>query len=64
MKLLKRFLKEEKGQASVEYLLLVALGIAVVVMGIAVAAQLKGFTDTLMTRVGLERNATIAMIVS
>ena len=56
--------KRLRGQTSIEYLLLVALGIAVVVLGIAVAAQLNAFTDTLMTRIGLERDATIAMLVS
>ncbi len=52
-----------RGQTAIEYLLLVALGVAVVVMGIAVAGQLKGFSDVLMTRVGMERNTTIAMLL-
>ncbi len=52
-----------KGQTAIEYLLLVALGVAVVVVGIAVAGQLKGFSDTIMTRVSIERNSTIAMLV-
>ncbi len=51
------------GQTAVEYLLLIALGIAVVVIGVAIAAQLKGFSDAVMTRTGIERNATIAMLV-
>lgn len=44
-------------------MLLIALGVAVVVMGVAVAGQLKGFSDILLTRVGMERNTTIAMLL-
>ncbi|MFA6049406.1 MAG: hypothetical protein WC792_05685 [Candidatus Micrarchaeia archaeon] len=53
----------KRAQTAIEYLLLIALGVAVVVMGVAVAGQLKGFSDILLTRVGMERNTTIAMLL-
>ncbi len=55
--------RARKAQTAIEYLLLVALGVAIVVVGIAVAGQLKGFSDTIMTRVSIERNSTMAMLV-
>ena len=52
-----------RGQTSTEYMLLIALGLAIVIVSIAVANQIKSMTDSLMLRTELERNATIAMLI-
>jgi len=52
-----------RGQAATEYILLVALGLVIVVVGIALAFQVKGFTDAIATRIADERNALIAMVL-
>ncbi len=44
-------------------MLLIALGLAIVIVSIAVANQIKSMTDSLMLRTELERNATIAMLI-
>lgn len=52
-----------RGQAAVEYLLLIALGLVIVIVGVAVALQVREFTNVVVNRVGIERNATLAMLV-
>jgi len=52
-----------RGQAAIEYLLLIALGIAIVIVGVAVALQIREFTSVVVNRVGIERNSTLAMLV-
>lgn len=54
---------EERGQAAVEYLLLIALGLVVVIVGVAVALQIQQFTSVVAERVSIERNSTLAMMV-
>lgn len=54
---------ESRGQAAVEYLLLIALGLVIVIVGVAVALQIREFTDIVVDRVAIDRNATLAMIV-
>jgi hypothetical protein len=53
----------QRGQTSTEYMLLIALGLTVVIVSIAIATQIKNMTDTLMVRAQLERDSTIAMIM-
>jgi len=54
---------EEKAQTAIEYILLVTLGLGLVLLAIAVASQIQGFTNNLMTRVSVERNSTISMLI-
>ena len=53
----------QRGQTSTEYMLLIALGLTVVIIAIAIATQIKGMTDSLMVRAQIERDSTISMIV-
>jgi uncharacterized protein (UPF0333 family) len=53
----------ERGQTSTEYMLLIALGLTVVIVSIAIATQIKGMTDSLLVRAQIERDSTISMIV-
>ena len=53
----------QRGQTSTEYMLLIALGLAIVIVSVVVANQIKNMTDSLMMRTELERNSTIAMVV-
>ncbi len=53
----------ERAQTATEYILLVALGLALVLLGIAVATQIQDFANNLMTRVSIERNSTISMLL-
>lgn len=54
---------DDAAQVSTEYLLLIALGIAVILAGIGVALQLRGMADAVAGRVQSERNSTLAMLV-
>lgn len=53
----------KRGQAATEYILLVALGLLIVVVGIAIAINVKAFTDTVAAHIAMERDATIAMLL-
>ncbi|MFH1200116.1 MAG: hypothetical protein V1708_03555 [Candidatus Micrarchaeota archaeon] len=53
-----------RAQTSTEYILLVALGLVVVLAGIAVAAQIKDISDIVSARVSSDRNKVISMFVS
>jgi len=53
----------QRGQTSTEYMLLIALGLTVVIISIAIATQIKGMTDSLLVRAQIERESTISMIV-
>ena len=53
----------DKAQAAVEYLLLLAIGLAVVIVGVALASQLKTLSDSVLGRVDAERNSTLSMLV-
>ncbi|MBI5636151.1 hypothetical protein HY993_04280 [Candidatus Micrarchaeota archaeon] len=57
-------LEENSGQASTEYLLLLALGLAIVIVALAVALQLKGLSDTVLARVGIERDNAVALLTN
>ena len=52
-----------RGQAATEYILLIALGLVIVVVAMAIAFQVKGFTDSLSTRIAIERSALISLLV-
>ena len=51
-----------RGQAAVEYILLVALGLFVLVIAFALANYVKNFADATLLEVAVNRNETIAMI--
>lgn len=53
----------EKGQVATEYLLLLALGLLIVIIGVTVALQLKTLSDFVAARTAVERNATMAMLL-
>ena len=52
----------QRGQTSTEYMLLIALGLTVVIISIAIASQIRVMTDSLMLRAQFERDSAIAMI--
>jgi len=60
---MKRRALGQRGQTSTEYMLLIALGLTVVIISIAIATQMKDMTDTLLVRAQIERDSTISMIV-
>ncbi|MFA5246317.1 MAG: hypothetical protein WC408_00315 [Candidatus Micrarchaeia archaeon] len=53
----------QRGQTATEYMLLIALGLTVVIVSIAIATQIKSITDSLMVRAQVERDSTVAMLV-
>lgn len=53
-----------RAQTSTEYILLVALGLVVVLAGIAVATQIKGVSDVVTSRISSDRNRIISMFVT
>ena len=57
------FFTEEKGQAATEYLLLIAVSLAIILVGVGVALELKNLSDVVITRTRAERNATISMLI-
>lgn len=63
MRFAKNFFTDSRGQAATEYLLLIAVSLAVVLIGVAVALELKNLSDVVITRVRAERNATISMLI-
>lgn len=63
MKKLACLLEEERGQAATEYLLLIAVSLAIILVGVGVALELKGLSDIVIARTRLERNATISMLI-
>ena len=55
---------DSRAQTSTEYILLIALGLVIVLAGIAVAAQIKDISDIVSARVSSDRNKVISMFVS
>lgn len=56
------FLK--KSQAAVEYILLVALGLFIIVVGFTLAFYVNNFANSILASVEQTRNQAIAMLVS
>ncbi|MFH0835492.1 MAG: hypothetical protein V1881_04055 [Candidatus Micrarchaeota archaeon] len=54
---------KKRSQASVEYILLLALGLFILVMAFALAYYAKSFTDATLAEVARTRNETIALLV-
>ncbi len=54
---------EEKAQAATEYILLIALGLAVLMVAIGVVLQLRSLADVVVARMRTERNDAISMLV-
>ncbi len=57
------FFGDERGQAATEYLLLVAVGLAILVVAVSLVLQLRGISDTVANHVRSERAEAIAMLV-
>lgn len=55
--------QRKKGQAAVEYILLIALGLFVLVIAFALAFYVRTFADATLLEVAATRNETIAMIL-
>ncbi len=55
---------DQRAQTSTEYILLIALGLVVVLAGIAVATQIKAISDVVSARIASDRNRIISMFVS
>ena len=53
----------KRGQAAVEYILLIALGLFVLVIAFALAYYIRTFADATLVEVALNRNETMAMLV-
>jgi len=53
----------KRGQAAVEYILLIALGIFIIVIAFAFALWIKGYSDTLLTEVQTSRAETIQLFL-
>ncbi len=52
-----------KAQTAIEYLLLVALGLAILFVGIVLATQIKSFIDQVLSQSVQQRNETLSMLV-
>jgi len=57
------FHRDCTGQTATEYLMLVAVSLAIVLVGVGVALELKSLSDVVLFRVGSQRNSTLAMLV-
>lgn len=53
----------KKGQAAIEYILLISLGLFVLVIAFALAFYVRTFADATLLEVAVTRNETIAMIL-
>jgi len=53
----------KRGQAAVEYILLIALGLFVLVIAFALAFYVRTFADATLLEVALNRNETIQMLI-
>lgn len=54
---------DERGQAAVEYILLVALGLFLMIIAFTLAFYVKQFTDITLQDIAQTRNQTIAMLL-
>jgi uncharacterized protein (UPF0333 family) len=54
----------KRGQAAVEYILLVALGLFLIIIAFTIAFYVKTFTDATLADIAITRNETIAMLLS
>ncbi|MBI3588496.1 hypothetical protein HY995_05310 [Candidatus Micrarchaeota archaeon] len=54
---------EETSQVATEYLLLVALSVAIMLVAVGIAVQFRKIAEVVQNRVGIERNSTVNMLV-
>jgi Flp pilus assembly pilin Flp len=54
---------DDRGQAAVEYILLVALGLFLMIIAFTLAFYVKQFTDITLLDIAQTRNETIAMFL-
>lgn len=59
----KNFFIEERGQAATEYLLLIAVSLAIILVGVGVALELKNLSDVMIARTRAQRNSTVSMLI-
>ena len=52
-----------KSQAAVEYILLVALGLFIIVVGFTLAFYINSFTNSVLSGVDATRSQTIALLI-
>ncbi|MGC8850809.1 MAG: hypothetical protein ACP5O3_01080 [Candidatus Micrarchaeia archaeon] len=55
---------DERAQTATEYLLILALGLVLLGVVLAMALRLRDFSNVLTGRVAEERNNTLSMLVS
>ena len=54
----------KRGQTSVEYILLLAFGLFIVIVGFTLALYVKNFTDSALGLVAVSRNETLGLLLS
>ena len=54
---------DDKGQAAIEYILLVALGLFLMIIAFTLAFYVKQFTDITLQDIAQTRNETVAMVL-
>ena len=54
---------DDRAQAAVEYILLVALGLFLMIIAFTLAFYVKQFTDITLQDIGQTRNETVAMLL-
>ena len=52
-----------RGQAAVEYILLITFGLFIVIIGFTLAFYLKNFTDSALGLAAVTRDETLAMLL-
>lgn len=57
-----KILRDNKGQASSEYLLLVALGLVIILVAVSVALKTKDLAELVSLKAENQRNETLSQI--
>ena len=57
-----KFFSDEKGQASSEYLLLVALGLVIILVAVSIALKTKDLAELVSLKAENQRNETLSQI--
>ncbi|NUN11592.1 hypothetical protein HUU53_03010 [Candidatus Micrarchaeota archaeon] len=56
-------MKNKKGQAAVEYILLIVLGLFIVIVGFTLAFYIRNFADAALLSIGQSRDEVIKLLV-
>ncbi|MBI5036571.1 hypothetical protein HZC09_04460 [Candidatus Micrarchaeota archaeon] len=54
---------KKKGQAAVEYIMLVSFGLFIIIIGFTLAFYVKNFTDNALALVAQNRNELLAVLL-